>query len=250
MHKAAPKRHPGPPEAPGAAEEFRQATQSSPVRPVNTEMAEAALKSAERSRDELLALTSSQAADMLREAREEARNIGRQAEEEADALREQVRREAYKEGLEKAAREVEALMARAQAEIDRTLEEARRQHSAMMDNLEPRIFKLALEVAEKILGYELDHNDNAFLSMLKQALGSVKSDDHVKLRVNPSEYVRFFKSREVTLHTQNGSLKAEVINDPTVGFGGCLIETESGAIDAGVDAQLDQIGRNLGLEGD
>ena len=208
------------------------------------------LECAEQARDELLSLARGQASQTLEEAREEAHQLTRQAEREAGALRERIRQEAYRQGLEQAAQETAELLARGQAEIDEILREAHRQRDATLDSLEPRIFKLALETAEKIMGYELDHNEKAFLSMLSQALTSVKNESRVTLRVNPGEYVRFFKSREVTMHTPNGALKAEVVSDPTVGYGGCVIETESGDIDAGAAAQLSQIQRNLGLEGD
>jgi flagellar assembly protein FliH len=184
------------------------------------------------------------------QARAEARRLTGDAEAQAEALRVQAREEGLAKGMEQARRDTEALFAKAQTEVDETLREAVRQRDELLDSMEPRIFKLALEIAEKILGYELDHNESAFLSMLRAALGSVKSESHVTLRVNPSEYVRFFKSREVTMHTQSGSIQAQVVNDPTVGYGGCLIETESGLIDAGADAQLKQIAKNLGVEDD
>ncbi len=200
--------------------------------------------------EELILAAQEEVALMLQDARAGAQEILRQAEQETTDLRRAAQEEAYEQGMEQARAEVVDLFARGQAEIDRTLEEAVRQRDAMAENMEPGLFKIAMEIAEKILGYELDHNDSAYLSMLKTALNSVKSETHVTLRVNPSEYVRFFKSRQVTMHTQNGSITADVINDPTVGYGGCLIETESGAIDAGAKAQLRQIQTNLGIEGD
>ena len=194
--------------------------------------------------DEMLALAREEASHLIRQAREEAAEITRSA----DKAKEKARWDAYKQGLEMAEQEIGDLFERAQEDVDRTLEQAKKQFDALMDDLEPRVFKLSLEIAEKILGYELDNNDSAFLSMLRTALGSVKNENTVTLRVNSSEYIRFFKSREVTMHTASGSLKANVVNDPNVGYGGCLIETDSGAIDAGVGAQLAQIGKNLGLE--
>ena len=250
--ESAPQTAPGPESYAGSgAARSPQAAPGAPGRgEERTRAREDDLYCAEQARDELLSLAREQSSELLKEARQEALNVGRQAEAEAAALRERAEREAYQLGLERAAREVEELLQRTQGEIDQTMAEARSQSEATIDGLEPRIFKLALEVAEKILGYELDHNNSAFMSMLKQALQNVKSENRVTLMVNPSEYVRFFKSREVTLHTGSGALKAEVVSDPTVGYGGCLIETESGAIDAGVNAQLKQIGKNLGLEGD
>ena len=209
---------------------------------------EALQEDAGQMREDMLKAAREETEQLIQAAQDEARSLTHQAEIDIENLRKKTEKEAYTQGIDHAGHEMEQLFARAQNEIDETIRKAYEQRDAMMDNLEPRIFKLALEIAEKILGYELDHSENAFLSMLRQALDSVKNESHVTLRVSSNEYVRFFKSHEVTMHTQSGTIKADVVNDPAVGFGGCLIETESGAIDAGVKAQLAQIARNLGVE--
>jgi len=222
---------------------------ATPEQEASDELRESDLASARRAADEVLAVAREEASRLLREARDEGLAITRHAEREAEGASEKIREEAYRQGLAQAQTEIGDLFSQAQTDIDAILREANRMSEELLDDLEPRIFKLALEVAEKILGYELDHNESAFMSMLKEALGNVKNEKRVTLRVNPSEYVRFFKSSEATIHTRNGSLKADVVNDPTIDYAGCLIETESGGIDAGVGAQLAQIGKNLGIGG-
>ena len=208
------------------------------------------LDSARMAADEMLALAREEASHLIRKAREEALAVSRDAEREAASLVEKSQLDAYRQGLAQAEADIGDLFERAQAEVDGIINDAKEQRNELLDSMEPRVFRLALEIAEKILGYELDRNESAFMSMLRSALSNVKNESTVTLRVNSSEYVRFFKSREVTMHTQSGTLQANVVNDPTIGFGGCLIETESGAIDAGASAQLSQIGKNLGLEAD
>lgn len=212
------------------------------------ETAEARMADVQAAYDELITAAQDEVSLMLQDAREEAARIYGETERGVDKLREAARREGFAQGLEEAAREAAGLLERGQRDIDSLLGEAGRERDRMLRELEPKILTLAIEVAEKILGYELDNHERAYMSMLQTALANVKSENHVTLRVNPSEYVRFFKSRKVTMHTAAGSIEADVINDPTVGYGGCLIETESGAIDAGASAQLDQVARNFGIE--
>ncbi|MDR0381184.1 MAG: hypothetical protein LBH86_04235 [Oscillospiraceae bacterium] len=200
--------------------------------------------------DELIAAAQEEVTLLLQDARREAAALVAEAERAAASLRASAQEDGFKKGLEAARDEVFALLNRAQTDADDIVKQAEAERAASLEQMETRILKLSLEVAKKILGYELDHNESAFLSMLRTALAGVKAETHVTLRVNPSEYVRFFKAREVTMHTPTGSLTADVVNDPTVGYGGCLIETESGAIDAGAAAQVAQIGRNFGLESD
>jgi flagellar assembly protein FliH len=200
--------------------------------------------------DELIAAAQEEVTMLLEDARREASALVAEAERAAVSLRASAQEDGFQKGLTAARDEVAGLLARAQADADDLIGRAEAARAASLEQMEPRILTLALEVAKKVLGYELDHNESAFLSMLRTALAGVKAETHVTLRVNPSEYVRFFKAREVTMHTPTGSLTASVVNDPTVGYGGCLIETEGGAIDAGAAAQVAQIGRNFGIESD
>ncbi len=198
--------------------------------------------------EELINVAQEEVSLMLQDAREEATEIYRQAEQQVEQMRASVHEEVRREVLENAAQEVGEILNHAQADADRLLLEANEERRKALESMERQILKLALDVAEKILGIELEQNNAAFLSMLKEALGQIKAEREVTLRVNPSEYVRFFKSRDVTLHTGQGTIQATVINDSNVGFGGVLIETDSGTVDASAQAQLGQIAQQFGIE--
>ncbi len=198
--------------------------------------------------DELIAAAQEEVTFLLEDARNEAAAIRQKAKREVSELRRRSEEEGFEKGLSRAQNEILELLESAQKEADAVLTEANMERDRVARDMEPQLFRLALDIAEKILGYELESNDGAFLSMLRQALASVKSETKATLRVNPSEYVRFFKSREVNIHTPGGTIAASVVNDPTVGYGGCLIETESGVVDAGVTAQLSQIAHNFGMD--
>jgi flagellar biosynthesis/type III secretory pathway protein FliH len=77
--------------------------------------------------------------------------------------------------------------------------------------------------------------------MLRTAMESVKADKKVHLRVNSADFTRFFNERGVTLNTSSGSVEASVAIDPLVEPYGLLIDTDSGTIDASLNAQLEQI---------
>ncbi|MDL2273079.1 hypothetical protein LJC34_00780 [Oscillospiraceae bacterium OttesenSCG-928-G22] len=196
----------------------------------------------------------------MEEAELRAEKLLESANAEAEAIREAARieserdaaerkaeaeRQGYGEGLQKAEAEMEELFSRAQAEIDDTLSGAFAEKEAILKSCENEIFSLSIQIAEKILDMELDRNDAAFLSLAQKALLSTGGEKHVTLRVNPSEYVRFFKTREISMNTKRGTVTATVENDPSVEFSGLLIETDSGDVDAGLKTQLSQIENEL-----
>ena len=197
---------------------------------------------------ELISAAQDEVGLMLQDAREEALTLVRETERQAEAIRETARTEGRREGLAQAARETEDILRDGQNQIDALLAKGAQEHTALLDGMEPRIYGLALEIAEKILQLELDRNDEAFMSMLHNALENVRAESSVTLRVNLREYERFFGERQIKLYTSRGQMDAEVVIDPLVEQDGLMIETESGTIDAGAKAQLEQIRAGLGFE--
>lgn len=195
--------------------------------------------------EELIAAAQDEVGLMLGDARNEALTLIQTAETQANDIREIARTEGYREGLERAAGETAEILSNGQKQADEITARANAEHKRLIDGLEPQVYKLAFEVAEKILGLELDRSDEAFMSILNNAMESVKAEQAVTLRVNSSEYDRFFNARSITLNTSRGGIEAKVNIDPVVQPGGLIIETESGAIDAGAHAQLEQIKSEL-----
>jgi flagellar assembly protein FliH len=191
--------------------------------------------------EDLVAAAQDEVSNLLGDARMEATALIRAAETQAGEIRANALRDGRQEGLEQAAQEAEALLRDGRRQIDDLLRQGDAAYKRMMDEVEPQVFRLSMEIARKVLGYELDRDDKAFLGMLRAAMESVKADKKVNLRVNSADFTRFFNERGVTLNTSSGSVEASVAIDPLVEPYGLLIDTDSGTIDASLNAQLDQI---------
>ncbi len=199
--------------------------------------------------DELIAAAQDEVSAMLRDARDEAQIILKDAERQADDVRQNGYEEGYRLGLQQAQTDTEEILARAERDAADLMTQAQTEKENMLREMEPKLLRLSLDVAEKILHRELEEDDSAYMSILSNALGAVKAESKVTLRVNPSDYVRYFNSREnAKIRTANGNVTAQVMIDSSVGSGGCLIETDSGAIDSSPSAQISQIANSLGVD--
>jgi flagellar biosynthesis/type III secretory pathway protein FliH len=142
-----------------------------------------------------------------------------------------------------------SLFEEGQGEVDRIVADAYAERDKLLGEMEPKILRLALDIAEKIVGYELDQDNDAFVSLVTAALNVMQQESRVTLRIGAEQHTRAFRSKASgKFKTDRGTVEADIIADPGAGPGGCLIETGSGAVDASVPAQLEQISRNLGLE--
>lgn len=163
------------------------------------------------------------AEEILAEARAEAERLIEEARAETSSIRENAVAEGRAEGL----REWNQRILEATAARDRSLADAERE-----------ILQLAVHIAEKIIGEQLRVEPGAIVSIVAEALKSVRRDKDVSLLVNP-EAVAVVEARLEELRRQapQGALFS-VRADPSIAPGGCVIRTESGSVDAKLESQL------------
>ena len=174
------------------------------------------------------------------EARAEARRILSEATREADELRARADREAremreaaYQEGLE------EAL-----SELNHALLEAHERRDAALAGAERDVLRLAVKLAEKIIGREIERDDAALADIVSAALRHARQQEALTVRVNPADLPHVQAHRE-RLDPSGRARFIDLVADPRVRPGGCVIEGESGTVDARLDTQLRVLERAL-----
>lgn len=235
--------------------EAAEVDEDAPFIPANG--AETAPAEVQAAYEDLLSTAQNEVALMMEDAQRTARQILDEAAQDAEAQIEQFRRQGYEEGYENGLsegqdmvrREAKALFSKAQGNIDRTLSEAYTHRDRLLTESEPRILRLSLDIARKILGYELTHNEEAFMGIVKEAVSSLTGETQVTLHVSSQEFMKSFDSQEtLRIPTAKGSVMANVKIDPAAQEGGCIVETETGTMDVSAEAQLEQIALNLGID--
>jgi flagellar assembly protein FliH len=125
------------------------------------------------------------------------------------------------------------------------LEQAYQEKMAVIQEAEPFVIGLSLEIAGKILQQELKTNEEALLPMIKQSLTSVYESDSLTINVAPGDYPFVQKQREQLLAVVNGKVEVKIMPDYSIQQGGCIIHTSSGSVDARIDVQLSEIKKAL-----
>ena len=162
------------------------------------------------------------AAEILQKAHEKAD----EAVEKAAAEAENIRREAYKKGREEAAQELlENILA------------AREQRSQALHEIEGEVLKLAIKIAEKIIGREVETDETVRGEIVLTALRQARQQEMLTVRVNAADLPLVEKMRG-KIDSFGRAQYLDVIADQSVGAGGCLIESASGTIDARLETQL------------
>jgi type III secretion protein L len=174
------------------------------------------------------------------DARAEARRIIADAEEDAAAIRtsaESFAREsyetAYREGCEASLLEWNTLLL-----------QARDDRAQALAGVERDLLRLAVKIAEKIIGSEIKRDRIAIVGIVATALRQARRNEMITIRVNPADLLVIEEQRQ-RLDRAGREKYMDIVPDPRVASGGCVIESESGAIDAQLETQFRVLERAL-----
>ncbi len=191
---------------------------------------EESIKNTEQKNAELFKAAKQQTEEMLVKAKEQAVEIKNQAKQEGFEA-------GHDEGLVKAQQEYEKKLADALMIVAQS-EEAR---LTRIQSSEAELLKLAVAIAEKIIGEELKTDPNVQVAIVKQALAGISTAGTITIKVNPEDY-RFIEENLPELQKVfREPVPVKVQRDQGVAMGNCYIETDHGNIDVRIKTQLEMI---------
>jgi flagellar assembly protein FliH len=154
----------------------------------------------------------------------------------------QMKREAQEHGYEigrtRAETELRAAVEGASALVDR-LEMIAPERASEVAHA---IAELALAVAKRIVGHEVRVEPSLLCGALEAAVSTINGSPEAHVLLNPSA-VDQVRSAWEALHGRAYLGKRWVFEgDPTLPVGGCTVRYEHGFVEAGLEAQLEEIG--------
>ena len=108
--------------------------------------------------------------------------------------------------------------------------------------VEAEVVQLALAIARKVLHREAQIDPLMLAGIVKFTLETLNAGTDIRVRVHPqvgAEWRHFF-----SCHMESHAAP-EVLDDPAIGTGQCVLETSLGRTELGVEAQLKEIERGL-----
>jgi flagellar biosynthesis/type III secretory pathway protein FliH len=175
------------------------------------------------------------------DAAAEARAL--RAAAEADAAR--IRADALAERARVHAEAAEAGRQEGLGRAAAALATATQERARLLAGLEGEVASLALEVAGRLLGRTLALEPALVVELAAAALVEARDRREVALRVSPADApaLRAAEGRLAALLARAPGLS--VREDPSLGAGQVVVETEGGTLDARVEAQLAELARAL-----
>ncbi len=132
------------------------------------------------------------------------------------------------------------VVAKASEEIAR----AKLQAGQILADSEKDIIDLALKIAAKIIGRDLERDPMLITEICATATEHTRAAKAMILRVNPKDGALLREKKPKLMEQIGRTLELAIRDDADIEPGGCLIQTEFGTIDAQLKTQFDML-RNV-----
>ena len=162
------------------------------------------------------------AKDVISKAKEDAAAFMEETKQKAAALEEEAKNRGYQEGLQTFNEHILFFESR--------LKE-------METNFQSAVLPLALKAAKKIVGEQFALKPDTIVDIVINTLKSVSQSTQIKIIINPEDH-KYLEEKKEEIRSRIDHLDTLLIEErASIEPGGCIIETESGIINATLENQ-------------
>jgi len=114
-------------------------------------------------------------------------------------------------------------------------------HQEIRQEIEKEVVQLALAIAKKIVCHEIKTNQETVVCVAREALSRMENPGKIKIKLNPEDlqFINDAKSQLSHFLHHVDHIRFEATD--SIQSGGCLIETDTGDIDARIEKQFQAI---------
>ena len=194
---------------------------------------EGILQQAKEEAAEIVANAKAQADTIVSEALEQAANSKKNVLEEA-------RMNGYREGINRANKEVEQMKAELLAK-QRTLEA---EYEAQFNSMEADLVEAITGIYEHIFHVDLSSNREILVHLIGTTMRKVEGGKSFIVHVSKEDYP-FVSMQKKQMGIENSNNSVDVIEDLTLHKGECFIEADGGIFECGIGTHLKELNKKL-----
>jgi flagellar assembly protein FliH len=140
-------------------------------------------------------------------------------------------RQAFQAGYELGREEVQSQLESVAESFVKSLEELGEFRHRLRERYERELLEVALGVAKKVVQQELTERPEIWLGMIRAAVRRAVDREHITIRV-PATLATFLRAWLEDVK------ELEIVEDPSITAGGCVVESRFGDVDVGIETQL------------
>lgn len=187
------------------------------------------------------------AEEIIEAANRQAEYILSDANDQAKAMMEHFKqdgiKEGYQVGLQQAINEYQEKQMALEAERQSFLLELQSERDAM----ESELCEIICDVVERAFKVKFSDSKDLIIQLVDNAIMGASASKTFMIRVSEKNHQLLVDSKERLLSRLGSEVVLDIIMDPLMDEDGCMIETDGGIINCGLDVQLKQLLGHLKL---
>ncbi len=199
------------------------------------------------SAEDIISSAKKEAEEIVNSAYDEAEKMRGAAYDEAQSIKEQARKDGYQAGYDEGSgtafkeyeeknKELESMRASFEEEMRQREEDLINQTTNCMTDWLIKMVGVSIEGVEGVLMY-----------MINNAMHDLDNSRHFVIKVSPDDYSDISEHKDEIYGALNPGIDLEIFEDSKLSKLQCIIETDNGVVDVGLDTQLDNLIKALKL---
>lgn len=187
------------------------------------------------------------AENIISRANDEASRILSNANMQSGVIAEDARARGYDEGMQAAAAELEQHKSMLEADYQEKKRQLEEEYNTRRAELEPELVEVLTEVFRKVTLTVAEDNQEIILHLINGVMRNAETSRDFTIKVSPEDY-RFLVSNQGKIYCAiSKEINVDIIEDAAMSKNECIIETDSGVFNCGLDIELNNLIKDLKL---
>ncbi len=146
----------------------------------------------------------------------------------------------YKEGFDKGLKDGDEKIKELIERYKETLEKLNSLREKVYEEAQSEMILIVKEALKKIVSAEIKSSEEFILNVIKETTKNIIDSKKIVIKVSSEDY-KFLTSNREKLDSLLSGKEIEIVEDPGITRGGCLIQTDMGEVDSTVETKLEEV---------
>ena len=182
---------------------------------------------------------------IITQARSEADEILEEARGEAEAMKSHYAEEGKKEGYRDGTAQAMQTVAEREAELEAEKERIAAAYRAKEEQLERVITDAVCDLMEKFFVVQFGDNKELLYHLVDNCVLHIESSHQFLIKVNDEGFATLNEKKAELQAAVGADAQLDIVRDPVLSDGQCIIETDGGVFDCSLDTELKNLIRDI-----
>ena len=182
---------------------------------------------------------------IITQARSEADEILEEARGEAEAMKSHYAEEGKKEGYRDGTAQAMQTVAEREAELEAEKERIAAAYRAKEEQLERVITDAVCDLMEKFFVVQFGDNKELLYHLVDNCVLHIESSHQFLIKVNDEGFATLSEKKAELQAAVGADAQLDIVRDPVLSDGQCIIETDGGVFDCSLDTELKNLIRDI-----